>query len=182
MEAVNYILNFVFDSYLLVLLLRVWLQAARADFYNPFSQFVVKITNPVVIPFRRLIPGIAGIDMATLVVALLIACAKFAALSALNGQAIDLVSVLIIGALFFIKQMGYLVFMVMLIMALMSWVVQSRSPVQMVFQQLTEPLLRPIRRILPDLGGIDLSVLVAFLLLNVINIGIGSVLPIWRIL
>jgi YggT family protein len=52
----------------------------------------------------------------------------------------------------------------------------------MVFQQLTEPLLRPIRRILPDLGGIDLSVLVAFLLLNVINIGIGSVLPIWRIL
>ena len=76
MEAANYTLNFVFDSYLLVLLLRVWLQAARADFYNPFSQFVVKITNPVVIPFRRLIPGIAGIDMATLVVALLIACAR----------------------------------------------------------------------------------------------------------
>jgi YggT family protein len=182
MEATNYILNFFFDSYLMVLLLRVWLQAARADFYNPFSQFVVKITNPVVIPFRRIIPGFAGIDMATLVVALIIACAKFAILAALNGSAIDLVSVLLIGFLFFIKQAGYLLFMVMLIMALMSWVVQSGSPVQLVFHQLTEPLLRPIRKILPNLGGLDLSVLVAFLLLNVINIMIASVLPIWRVL
>ena len=67
-------------------------------------------------------------------------------------------------------------------MALMSWVVQSRSPAQMVFHQLTEPFLRPIRRILPDLGGIDLSVLVAFLALNVINIFIGSLIPIWHYL
>ncbi len=182
MEAATYIINFFFDAYLMVLLLRVWLQAARADFYNPFSQFVVKVTNPVVIPLRRIIPGFAGIDMATIIMAIIVACAKFAILFAISSQAIDVIPVLIFGVLFFIKQAGMLLFMVMLIMALMSWVVQSNSPIQAVFYQLTEPLLRPIRRIMPDLGGIDLSILVAFLLLNVINIAIGSVLPIWRVL
>ncbi|KGK00656.1 YggT family protein [Thalassotalea sp. ND16A] len=182
MEAIVYLLNFVFDAYLMLLVLRVWLQAVRADFYNPFSQFVVKATNPAVIPFRRLIPGLKGIDMATLLVAFLVACTKYWALSMIGGQTIDILSLLFISLLFVIKQSGTLLFVVMLVMALMSWVVQSRSPAQMVFYQLTEPFLRPIRRIMPNLGGLDLSVLVAFVLLNVINIFIGSFIPIWSYL
>ncbi|WP_371373890.1 YggT family protein [Thalassotalea aquiviva] len=179
MEAVIYLLNFAFGAYVMLLVLRVWLQAVRADFYNPFSQFVVKATNPVVVPFRRFIPGFAGLDIATLLVAFIIACSKYAVLTAVQGAGIDVVSILFIGLLFLIKQAGTLLFMIMLIMALMSWVVQSPSPVQYVFHQLTEPFLRPIRKILPDLGGIDLSVLVAFLILNVINILITSVIPVW---
>lgn len=182
MEALVYLLNFVFDAYLMILVLRVWLQAVRADFYNPFSQFVVKATNPVVIPFRKITPGFAGIDMATLVVAFIISCSKYSVLALIGGQAIEIISLLFISFLFLIKQSGMLLFVIMLVMALMSWVVQSRSPAQMVFHQLTEPFLRPIRRILPDLGGIDLSVLVAFLALNVINIFIGSLIPIWHYL
>ena len=180
MEALIYLLNFAFDAYIMILVLRVWLQAVRADFYNPFSQFVVKATNPIVVPFRRLVPGFAGLDMATILVAFVIACLKYFALAAIQGQAIDATSVLFIGLLFLIKQTGTLLFMIMLVMALMSWVVQSQSPAQMVFHQLTEPFLRPIRRILPDMGGIDLSVIVAFLILNVINILIGNIIPIWH--
>ena len=198
MEALVYLLNFVFDAYLMILVLRVWLQAVRADFYNPFSQFVVKATNPVVIPFRKIIPGFAGIDMATLLVAFIVIIFKLGSFSltidpytiihpirnviGYIGNPIDLLNLLLSSILFLIKQSGYLLFIIMLVMALMSWVVQSRSPAQMVFHQLTEPFLRPIRRIMPDLGGIDLSVLVAFLALNVINIFIGSLIPIWHYL
>lgn len=180
MNVVMYLLNFVFDAYLMILVLRVWLQAVKADFYNPFSQFIVKVTNPVVVPLRRIIPGFAGLDVATIVVAFIIACIKYTSIAAIGGQALDVFSLLFISFLFLIKQTGTLMFVIMLVMALMSWVVQSQSPAQMVFYQLTEPLLRPIRKILPDMGGLDLSVLVAFLILNVINMLIGNVLPIWN--
>ncbi|TKB47121.1 YggT family protein [Thalassotalea mangrovi] len=182
MEAVNFLLNFLFDTYIMILLLRVWLQAARADFYNPFSQFVVKATAPVVNPFRRLIPGFGGVDVATLVVALLVGIGKFVVLSLLNGAPIDVLSFVLIGALFTIKQAGFLVFWVMILMALMSWVVQHGNPIQLVFHQLTQPILNPIRRVLPDLGGLDLSVLIALVALNFLNLFIAGLLPIWRIL
>lgn len=182
MEAVNFLLNFLFDTYVLLLLLRVWLQAARADFYNPFSQFVVKATAPVVNPFRRIIPGFGGIDVATIVVAIIIGTAKFLVLSAVNGAPIDWLSFAFIGLLYTIKQAGYLIFWVMILMALMSWVVQQGNPVQFVFHQLTQPLLNPIRRVLPDMGGLDLSVLIALVALNFLNLFIGGAFPIWRVL
>ncbi len=67
MSAVNFLVNTLFDLYLMVVLLRVWLQVARADFYNPFSQFIVKATQPVVAPLRRFIPSLGGWDTATIV-------------------------------------------------------------------------------------------------------------------
>ena len=70
----------------------------------------------------------------------------------------------------------------MLVMALMSWVVQGYNPTQMIFQQLTEPVLAPIRRIIPSIGGLDLSVLIAFLLLNVVNILLAGWVPYWAML
>ncbi|WP_394172531.1 YggT family protein [Thalassotalea litorea] len=180
MEAVNFLLTFLFDTYVMILLLRVWLQLARADFYNPFSQFVVKATAPVVNPFRRIIPGLGGIDMATIVVAILISIAKFVVLSIVNGAPVDLLLFVIVGALFAIKQAGFLIFWVMILMALMSWVVQSGNPVQFLFHQLTQPILNPIRRILPDMGGLDLSVLIALVGLNFLNLFLGGFVPYWH--
>ncbi|MDN3652098.1 YggT family protein [Thalassotalea ponticola] len=179
MEALLILLNFVFDTFFMLLILRVWLQAVRADFYNPLSQFVVKVTNPVVIPFRRVIPGIKGIDLATIAVAFIVAVAKLYTISSLQGSAPDIGLLLYLGLLYLVKESGYLLFVVMLIMALMSWVVQHPTPIQMVFGQLTEPFLRPIRRILPDLGGIDLSVVIAFLLLSMINAFFNTTIPYW---
>ena len=76
MNTAYFLINTVFDLYLMVILLRVWLQWARADFYNPMSQMVVKLTNPLVIPLRRVIPGFGGIDLASVVLALVIAFAN----------------------------------------------------------------------------------------------------------
>ena len=182
MEAINYLLRFLFDALLMVLIIRVWLQLVRADFYNPMSQFIVKVTNPLVIPFRRIIPGFGGIDFATLVIAYLVAFLKFIIIPLLNGGSIDIPTSLFLGILYLAKQTGFLLFFLMLIMALMSWVVQSYNPTQVMLQQLTDPVLRPIRNIIPNIGGLDLSILAAFLLLNVINILLSDWIPYWAML
>ena len=182
MEAINYLLRFAFDALLMVLVLRVWLQLVKADFYNPFSQFIVKVSNPLVVPVRRVIPGLGGIDLATLLLAYIVATLKWIVIPLINNSAIDIPSAMFIGALYLLKQSGFLLFIIMLVMAVMSWVVQGYNPTQMIFHQLTEPFLRPIRRIIPNIGGLDLSVLIAFLLLNVINILIGGAIPYWRML
>lgn len=182
MAAVNYLLGFIFDALLMILVIRVWLQLVRADFYNPLSQFVVKVTNPLVIPFRRVIPGLGGVDLATLLIAYLVASLKFIIIPLLNGGPIDIITSMFLGLLYLIKQTGFLLFVLMLVMALMSWVVQGYNPTQAMLHQLTEPVLRPIRNIIPNIGGLDLSILAAFLLLNVINILLSGWIPYWAML
>jgi YggT family protein len=182
MEAINYLLGFVFDALLMILVIRVWLQLVRADFYNPLSQFIVKVSNPLVLPLRRVIPGFGGIDVATLALAYLVASLKFILIPLLNGGGVDLISALFLGLLYLVKQTGVLLFIIMLVMALMSWVVQGYNPTQQIFHQLTDPVLRPIRRIIPSIGGLDLSILAAFLMLNVLNILISGWIPYWAML
>ena len=179
MEAIIYLLRFAFDALLTILIMRVWLQLVKADFYNPLSQFIVKASNPLVIPLRKVIPGFGGIDLATVLLACIVATATFVSITLLSGGELEIVISLYIGLIILIKQIGFLIFIIMLAMALMSWVVQGYNPTQMVFNQLTEPFLRPIQRIVPSIGGLDLSVLIAFLLLNVINIFLSNLLPFW---
>ncbi|WP_068546764.1 YggT family protein [Thalassotalea crassostreae] len=182
MEALIYLLNFVFDAFIMLLILRVWMQLVRADFYNPFSQFVVKATSPLVVPFRRVIPGFAGIDLATLLIAYAVACLKIYVFFLLGIYAMDPVASFLIGLILLAKTMGAVLMYVMIAMALMSWVVQGGSPIQLVFHQLTEPVLRPIRRIMPDLGGIDLSVAIAIFVLIFLSKLISGAIPYWAIL
>ncbi len=179
MEAIIYLLRFAFDALLTILIMRVWLQLVKADFYNPLSQFIVKVSNPLVIPLRRVIPGFGGIDLATVLLAFVVATTKFISITLLSGGEFELLISLYIGLIILVKQIGFLIFIIMLVMALMSWVVQGYNPTQMIFHQLTEPFLRPIKKIVPSIGGLDLSILIAFLLLNVINIFLSSSLPFW---
>jgi YggT family protein len=166
----------------MVVLLRIWLQAARADFYNPFSQFIVKATQPVVAPLRRVIPSNGSLDIATILFAYVLCVLKFVALMliASSGALSFSVDFLFLGLLSLIKQAGGLLFWVLLLRAILSWVSQGRSPIEFVFHQLTEPLLAPIRRILPAMGGFDLSVLVLFIVLQFANFLMGDIIgPIW---
>lgn len=178
MEALIYLLRFAFDALLMILIMRVWLQWVKADFYNPLSQFIVKVSNPLVIPLRRIIPGIGGIDLATILIAYLVATLKFVTLAALSGESLGLLA-FYIGLLVLLKQVGFLLFVLMIIMAIMSWVVQGYNATLMVLSQLTEPFLSPIRKVIPNMGGLDLSMLLAFLAMNVINILLSSSLPYW---
>jgi YggT family protein len=181
MEAIIYLLRFVFDALLMILIVRVWLQWVKADFYNPLSQFIVKVSNPIVVPLRRVVPGIGGIDLATILIAYVVATLKFVALAALAGENLGLLA-FYIGLLVLIKQAGFLLFVLMIVMAVMSWVVQGYNGTLMILNQLTEPFLNPIRRVIPNMGGLDLSMLVAFLAMNVINILLSDSLPYWSAL
>ncbi|MGY5452228.1 YggT family protein [Agarivorans sp. MS3-6] len=181
MQAFEFLIKTVFDLYLIVVLLRVWLQLARADFYNPLSQFVVKATNPLVVPLRRIIPGFAGVDWAAVVIALLVVAAKWAILMLMTGG-IDVPTLAILAVVNMFKEAGMMVFWVLLLRAILSWVSQGRSPVEYVLGQLTEPMLAPIRKILPSLGGLDLSVLVLFIALNFLNILLSGWIPFWQML
>ena len=169
MNTLSTLLSLIIQAYTMVLLLRIWLQWARCDFYNPFSQFIVKITQPIVGTLRRIIPAMGPIDSASLLIALLL-CVVKAFLNpyvSMDGVLIVLAAVLIV-----IKTLGSLIFWVLLLMAIMSWVSQGRSPVEYVLLQLTEPLLRPIRRLLPSMGGLDFSPMILVLLMYVINMGV----------
>lgn len=73
MNSLHFLVSTLFDLYIMVVILRLWLQMARADFYNPFSQFIVKATQPIVAPLRRVIPSIGSVDMATLLFAYIFA-------------------------------------------------------------------------------------------------------------
>lgn len=174
MQAVLFLIDTAFSLYLMVVILRLWLQLVRADFYNPFSQFVVKATNPLVLPLRRIIPSIGRLDTATLVLAYAIMLAKLATLQLLQSGQMLVVPSLIFAVIFLVKEVFTLLFWILVIRALLSWFSQGRSPVEYVMHQLTEPLLKPIRRILPPLGGLDLSVLVVLIGLQFLNILFSS--------
>lgn len=182
MQAINFLLDFAFDAVVTLFIVRIWLQLVRADFYNPISQFVVKLTNPVVAPCRRVIPSIGNLDTATVLLAFIFSSLKFIVIPVLNGAQFQPFVAMFIGALALVKQTGVILFIMMFIMAIMSFVVQGYNPTMMLFQQLTEPFLKPIRNIIPAVGGLDLSVLVAFLILNVINYILIDLIPFWAVI
>ncbi|WP_240220925.1 YggT family protein [Rheinheimera hassiensis] len=177
MQAVLFLIDTAFSLYLMVMILRLWLQLVRADFYNPFSQFVVKATNPLVLPLRRIIPSIGRLDTASLVLAYSIMLVKLLVLQLIQSGQVLLVPSLVLSVVFLVKEILTLLFWILVIRALLSWFSQGRSPVEYVMHQLTEPLLRPIRNILPPLGGLDLSVLVVLVGLQFLNILFSNWFP-----
>jgi YggT family protein len=180
MSSVQFLIDFVFNIYLMVVLLRLWLQFARADFYNPFSQFVVKATQPIVAPMRRVLPSIGRLDTATLVLALLVAGLKIVTLNmVLEGTSLNILSLVVVSFVIVFKEILTLVMYVLILRAIMSWVSQGRNPMELVLSQLTEPMLAPIRKRMPEMGGLDLSVMVVIVLLLFIQKLLGDLFGIF---
>ena len=170
-DASVFLVNTLFDLYLMVVILRLWLQLVRADFYNPASQFIVKATHPIVGPLRRVIPSIGNFDTATLVLAIAVAALKFVALTLLFGSGtINPVAIIVLALITVLKQALSLMFWMLIIRAILSWVSQGQNPIEYVLYQLTEPFLAPIRKVIPPIGGLDLSVLIAIIALQFIQI------------
>lgn len=160
--------------YLTIVLLRFLLQLARADFYNPISQFAVKATNPLLRPLRRFIPGWGGIDGAALVLAVIIqAITFFLILVALNGSipAINPLTLLSWSILNVLDLIVKIYFWSVIAVVVVSWIApQSNHPAIQLVAQITEPVMRPVRSVMPSLGGLDLSPIIVFLILNVISV------------
>jgi YggT family protein len=169
--AAVYILQTIGSFYLLIVLLRFILQLVRADFYNPLSQFIVRATHPLLKPLRKIIPSIAGLDLASLVLAILVQLVLMALTLMLLGYGLENPVQLLIWSIIGVTALFLKVFFFALIISvILSWVAQgSHNPTAMLINQICEPLLAPIRRILPSMGGLDLSPIVAFLILNLID-------------
>ncbi|WP_145007632.1 YggT family protein [Pseudomonas oryzihabitans] len=171
-QALVYVIQTLGSLYLLIILLRFILQLVRADFYNPLSQFTVRATQPLLKPVRRIIPGFGGVDLAALVLAVLVQLALMMVVVVLLGASIaGLFPALLIWALLGVASLFLKVFFFALIVSvILSWVApQTHNPAAELVNQICEPLLAPFRRILPSLGGLDLSPIFAFIVINLLD-------------
>lgn len=163
--AAAYILQTLGSFYLLIVLLRFILQLVRADFYNPLCQFIVKATQPLLKPLRRLIPSIGGLDTASLVLAILVQLLLMTLILLLTyGALVNPLQLLIWSLIGVTALFAKVFFFAMIVSVILSWVAQgSHNPAVQLVNQICEPLLRPIRRLLPDLGGLDISPIFVFI-------------------
>ncbi|MCM2321491.1 YGGT family protein [compost metagenome] len=170
--AAVYVLQTLGSLYLLIVLLRFILQLVRADFYNPLSQFAVKATKPLLNPLRKVIPGFGGLDLASLVLALLVQLLLMILTLLLMGYGFGaLLPQLLVWSVIGVTALFVKIFFFALIASvILSWVApHSHNPGAQLVNQLCEPLLMPIRRILPNLGGLDISPIFAFIALNLVD-------------
>lgn len=158
-EALVFVLRTLADLYLITFILRLIFQWNRTDARNPLVQFILRITNPLVIPARRLLPPLGGFDTGTAAVLLILACARTMAITALScvgdPGALQIVFIALVRTA---ELTLHLYFWVVLLYVLMSWVNPGTwNPASALLASIAEPILAPLRRVIPSIGGLDLS-------------------------
>ncbi|HKL61928.1 MAG TPA: YggT family protein [Woeseiaceae bacterium] len=177
-DALIFLLRTLADLFLIVLLLRLFMQWFRVDFRNPVSQAVVRITSPFIVPLRRVLPPVGKIDTATLVVILLFELVFIAVLIELLGGSPRGFEILYYAILRTVMVALRFFFFAILVYVILSWIAPGTyNPVTSLLSQLVNPVLDPARRIIPTIGGLDLSPLLVAILLQAASIAVGSALP-----
>ena len=162
-----FLIETLFDLYIIILMLRFILQQVRADFYNPISQFIVKATAPVLNPARKLIPGVGGVDLATIIVVVAI---KIFLIALISGYSPSLLALIITGIRDFITLALNIFIFAIIIQAVLSWInPDPYNPVSGLLFNITRPVLQPFRSLIKPVGGLDLSPLVALIVLMFIE-------------
>lgn len=167
-----FIVDLLGKIYISIILLRFLLQMARADFYNPISQFIVKVTHPLLKPIRRVIPSIGKQDIASLVLAYLVEIVVVSIICLIIGQPIipALTLIPIIALIYLIRAIFYLLFLLFIGNAILSWIApDSRSPAAILIYQVCSFILAPLRRIIPPIGIFDITPMIALILLFFLN-------------
>ncbi len=170
-NASVYLISALSDLFLILVLLRLLLQLTRADFYNPVCQFIVKVTNPALKPLRRMIPGWRGIDMASVV---LLFGVQFLALLLIHlavGRGPNLVAVAVESVAGLLSLTLNLYLITILAQVILSWVGPGGGhPVIGLLYRINEPVMRPARRLLPPISGLDLSPIVVLFAIQLLKI------------
>lgn len=171
MQALLFILNALFTLVVIAFLLRALMPLVRADFRNPFGEAVLKVTNPLVLPLRRYLPPGKRLDPSTLVALLVVQFAGTALLRAVAGGGFQLEAVLLGGLYGLLHTVLQFYFFAVLAYALLSWFAGAAyNPAAQILARLVDPLLAPIRRVVPPLGGLDLSALFLLIALRALQI------------
>ena len=168
--AAIFVIQTLGSLYLLIVLLRFILQLVRANFYNPLCQFIVKATQPLLKPLRRVIPSVFGLDMSSLVLAILVQMVIFAVVLTLSYMSFNILGLLLWAIIGVTALFLKVFFFAMIISVILSWVAPgSVSPGAELVNQITEPALAPFRRFLPSMGGLDISPILAFMVIQLIQ-------------
>ena len=177
-DAGLFLVDTVLGIYILIVLLRFLFQLARADFYNPLSQFIVKASNPPLARLHQLIPSLWGIDLGAIVLLLILEGLRLALTALMLGHTPRVGGVLILSIGELLKLAVYVVVFSIFVRALLSWVSMAR-----LLGSFTEPLLAPARRLLPATSGLDLSPIIVFLgLMLILKLVVQPLLDLGRIL
>jgi len=170
-NAIEFLIHTIFGMYLVAVMLRVLLQLTRADFYNPVSQFLVKVTNPPLIPLRRIIPGFMGIDFAAIVLMVVLKALEIFLIVLIKGVSIKISGLVVISIAELLRLLINVYFFTILIQVVISWVNPgSYNPAVSLLYSINEPLLSRARRLIPPISGFDLSPIVVIILLQLLSI------------
>ena len=166
-EPLVFLIDVLFGLYILVVMLRFLFQLFRVDFYNPLSQAIVKVTNPPLRQFRRLIPSIGKIDTSSLVLMLILQYVALVLKSMVIGIKLLPLALLYLSIIELLNMVFNVFIFSIIILAVLSWVSSPyhHNPVAPLLEQLTRPVMKPVRKILPPMGGIDLSPMLAIIAL-----------------
>ena len=170
--ALVFIVETLMSLFVLTYLLRFIAQLVRANFYNPLMQAIVNITNPIVMPLRRVIPGWGGADLASLFAAFFFEVLMIGLLFFISsGQVPEPLPLLLSGLLRLVDMTLMLYFFLILFGVIISWVqVDPRNPFVALIYQFIDPVLRPVRRLIPPIGGLDFSPFILLIGLQALRI------------
>ena len=176
--AIVFVVNAVTSLYLLVLLLRFWMPLLGADFRNPLAQGILRLTSPLVIPLRRILPAVGRIDTATVLVAFVIQYLTLLVLLLIIGQRAGFAAIALTAIVKLVVLSINLFVYAIFIRIILSWLSPGGyNPATAIIATLTEPVLRPFRRIIPPLGGLDISPVFAVILLFAATIVVNGLRP-----
>lgn len=180
LQALAFLVQVAFGLYILAVLLRLMLQWAHADFRNPVAALVVRVTNPAVVPLRRLVPGVAGIDLASVLLALALQALELVLLGLLFGRVPGPAGLAVASVAALAGFLIQIYTVTIIVEAVLSWISPGGGhPLAWLLMQLNAPVLRPFRRVVPSVGGIDLSPLAALIVLQLAQILVVQRLADW---
>ncbi len=193
-EAGSYLIEIIFGLFIFLVLIRYLLQIARADFYNPIAQTVVKLTSPLLIPFRKIIPGLGKLDLATLVLLFLLFFGKLLLIMLVSGRVellginfpeylhsadlstspgLVIAKLAIVAILKLINMAIWIYLIAIIILVISSWIASGNyNPFLNTIYQLSNPIMNPIRRRMPNTHGIDFSPLVVMVIFTLIQMAL----------
>lgn len=172
-SALIFLFKTLADLYLLTFLLRFIIQWVRAGYHNPLAQFVFKATGPLVVPARRVLPSVGGVDTPTLAVLLVLEICVTFILLWLVGVSLPAPELLFYSLLRLVALTLWFYTGALIVYAILSWFgSHGINPIAALLGDLVEPVLRPVRRLLPPIGGLDLSPLIVIVLLQAATIAL----------
>ena len=166
-----FLIQTLFGLYIGAIMIRFLLALARADFYNPISQFLVKVTNPPIVPLRRIIPSFGGVDMASVLLMLALQAIELTLVITIKGFGVHPLGLFVLSIGGLLSLLLQIYFVTILVQVILSWVAPSgHNPAISLLYNLNEPLLRRARRLLPAMHGFDFSPILVMILLQLLTI------------